>query len=107
MCTAKSDRVTSSVMSYGPVTVTGDGVSIAVWVVPGTSRASIDGIHGDKVKIRVTSPARRGRANDEVAGMLADALGAKVVLETGMRSRSKTFHVSITDVDDVRGKLGV
>jgi len=39
--------------------------------------------------------------------MLADALGAKVVLEAGMRSRSKTFHVSITDVDHVREKLGV
>lgn len=39
--------------------------------------------------------------------MLADALGAKVVLEAGMRSRSKTFHVSIADVDRVREKLGV
>lgn len=39
--------------------------------------------------------------------MLADALGAKVVQEAGMRSRSKTFHVSITDVDDVREKLGL
>ena len=94
-------------MSDGPFTVTEDGVSIAVWVVPGSSRASIDGLHGERVKIRVISPARRGRANDEVAGMLADALGAKVVLEAGMRSRSKTFHVSITDVDDVREKLDV
>lgn len=94
-------------MTDSPFTVAEDGVSIAVWVVPGSSRASIDGLHGEKVKIRVTSPARRGKANDEVAGMLADALGARVVLQAGMRSRSKTFHVSITNVDDVREKLGV
>ena len=39
--------------------------------------------------------------------MLAYALGARVVLQAGMRSRSKTFHVSITDVDHLREKLGV
>lgn len=39
--------------------------------------------------------------------MLADVLGAKVALEAGMRSRSKTFHVSITDVDALREKLGL
>ncbi|MFP3881007.1 MAG: DUF167 domain-containing protein [Actinomycetota bacterium] len=94
-------------MADAPLTATEDGVSIAVWVVAGSSRASIDGLHGERVKIRVTSPARQGRANDEVAGMLADALGAKVVLEAGMRSRSKTFHVFITDVDHVREKLGL
>lgn len=94
-------------MADGPFTATEDGVSVAVWVVAGSSRASIDGLHGERLKIRVTSPARQGRANEEVAGMLADALGAKVVLEAGMRSRSKTFHVSITDVDHVREKLGV
>lgn len=82
-------------------------MSIAVWVVAGSSRAAIDGLHGERLKIRVTSPARQGRANEEVAGMLADALGAKVVLEAGMRSRSKTFHVSITDVARVREKLGI
>lgn len=80
---------------------------IAVWVVAGASRAAIDGLHGERVKIRVTSPPQQGRANDEVARMLADALGAEVVLESGMRSRAKTFRVSITDEDVVREKLGI
>ncbi len=87
--------------------VTESGVEVTVWVVPGSSRASIDGIHGDKLKVRVVSPPVGGKANTEVAHMLEDATGAAFTLIRGMRSRIKVFQVTGTDVDTVRRKLGL
>lgn len=84
-----------------------DGVRIAVWVVPGSSRSVIDGRHGDRLKIRVTSPAVGGKATAEVARLLSEVLDAEVTLRAGMRGRSKVFEVSKTDVDSVRRMLGV
>jgi len=86
---------------------TEDGVTIAVWVVPGSSRSVIVGRHGDRLKIRVTSPAVGGKASAEVARLLSEVLDAKVTLRAGMRGRSKVFEVSKTDIDSVRRKLGL
>jgi uncharacterized protein len=94
-------------MSEDPLTATGDGVAIAVWVVPGSSRAAIDGRHGGRLKIRVTSPPEGGKANADVARLLSDVLDAKVTLRAGMRTRSKVFEVSKTDIDKVRQQLGL
>ena len=90
-----------------PVAETDGGVSVAVWVVPGSSRSRVDGVHGDRVKIRVTAPPEGGRANDEVVRLLQDLLGGQVRLESGMRRRSKVFVVSPADVNAVRRKLGL
>jgi len=82
-----------------------DGVAISVWVVPGSSRAVIDGPHGNRLKVRVQSPAEGGRANREVERLLGDALDSEVRLKTGMRGRSKVFVVTKTDMSAVRRKL--
>ena len=39
-----------------------DGALVAVRAVPGASRAKVDGLHGDEVRIRVCSPPVDGRA---------------------------------------------
>jgi uncharacterized protein (TIGR00251 family) len=83
------------------------GVAISVWVVPGASRAAIDGLYGDKVKIRVTSPPEGGRANEEAGRILESVIGRPVTLVRGMRSRAKVFQVTGDDVDTVRRKLGL
>jgi uncharacterized protein (TIGR00251 family) len=94
-------------VSDTPLTPIGDGVAISVWVVPGSSRSAIDGRHGNRLKIRVTSPPEGGKANDEVARLLSDVLGASVTIRSGMRGRSKVFQVSKADFDTVRRKLGL
>jgi len=82
------------------------GPTVSVWVVPGASRAAIDGLYGDRVKVRVTSPPEGGRANDEATRLLRSALGQQVSLVSGMRSRAKLFQVTTgDDVDTVRRKL--
>ena len=69
------------------------GFEVDVWVVPGASRDSIDGTYGDTLKVRVRTPADRGRANDAVASLLAAHFGAPVTLLRGPTSRAKTFRV--------------
>jgi uncharacterized protein (TIGR00251 family) len=82
-------------------------LAIAVWVVPGSSRSTIDGLHGDRLKVRVAAPPEEGRANEEVARLLGEALGARVTFKTGMRGRAKVFEVSQSDMEAVRRKLGL
>lgn len=71
---------------------------VAVRVAPGASRAVVDGLHGDEVRIRVCSPPVDGRATEEVAQVLAQALGLRprqVTLLSGRTSRSKRFAVAL------------
>ena len=94
-------------VSHAILTETETGVAIAVWVVPGSSRSQVDGPHGDRLKVRVSSPPEGGRANDEVAELLARLLGAEVTLAAGMRGRAKVFEVNRMGIGDVRAKLGL
>jgi hypothetical protein len=73
-----------------------DGFEVDVWVVPGSSRDSIDGGHGDALKVRVSAPPDRGRANAAVAALLSSHFGAPATLVRGETSRRKTFHLSIS-----------
>ena len=43
--------------------------------MPGSSRESIDGWIGEALKVRVTAPAERGKANAAVEKAVAAALG--------------------------------
>ena len=42
-----------------------DGVTIPVLVVPGASRREVVGVHGDRLRVRVTAPPEKGRASEE------------------------------------------
>lgn len=91
----------------GVVNNTDAGALIEVWVVPGASQSSIVGVHGSSVKIRVSSPAEGGKANQEVARLLSKEFHAKVTLVKGMTSRRKMFQVSGVDADFIVRKLGL
>jgi uncharacterized protein (TIGR00251 family) len=72
-----------------------------VKVVPGSSRDQIVGWLGDALKIKVTAPPEKGRANEAVIGLLADHLGIgadAVEIESGHSSPSKI--VAINGLDD-------
>jgi len=76
------------------LTPTPDGTLIRVWLVPGSSRDAIDGVHGDAIKVRVTAPPERGRANAAAVDLLEGRLGFPVRLVGGRSSRRKTFEVA-------------
>lgn len=48
---------------------------LPVKVVPGSSRSGIAGWLGDTLRVRVTAPPERGKANAAVESLLTKALG--------------------------------
>lgn len=70
------------------------GTLIDVWVVPGASRDEIVGEHDGALKVRVTAPPERGKANEAVARLLAELLpGHRVTVVAGMSGRRKQVLV--------------
>jgi uncharacterized protein (TIGR00251 family) len=81
---------------------------VRVHAQPGAGRSQVVGRHGDALKIRVAAPPEGGRANDAVAKLLADTLGAAakdVELVGGASSRQKRFLVKGVELDDARRVL--
>jgi hypothetical protein len=84
-------------------------VRIAVKVVPKSSRDELAGWIGDALKVRVTAPPERGRANTAVHALLATALGLptdRLRLVAGATSPRKVFEVDGLDEAEVRRRLG-
>ena len=50
-------------------------IKLAIKVVPASSRSCIAGWLGETLKVRVTAPAERGKANAAVEVTIAEALG--------------------------------
>lgn len=77
----------------------GDGVAVKVKVQPRASKTAIVGMHGDSLKISLTSPPVDGEANDACIALFAKLLRvpkSKVLILTGQKSRIKV--IKITDV---------
>lgn len=73
-----------------------DGTIIKVWLVPGASRERIIGLHGDALKVAVTAPAEKGRANRHMVRVLAKALqtsASSILLVSGASSRDKRMLI--------------
>jgi uncharacterized protein YggU (UPF0235/DUF167 family) len=79
-----------------------------VKVVPASSRDAVAGWLGETLKVRVTAPAERGRANAAVEALLADALGvpresARVV--AGRSSPRKVVEIAGLSEAEVHRRL--
>ena len=81
---------------------------LPVKVVPGSSRDAIAGWLGETLKVRVSAPAERGKANAAVEAILAEALGvsknsARVI--RGKTSSRKIVEIVGRSESEVRGRL--
>lgn len=77
-------------------------------VSPGASSASVVGRHGAAWKLRVAAAPERGRANDAVVHLLADALGIAprdVAIVAGHTARDKVATVAGIDSDETERRL--
>jgi hypothetical protein len=79
-----------------------------VKAIPGSSRNGVAGWLGDTLKVRVTAPAERGKANAAVEAIIAEALGistacARVV--AGKASPRKVVEVSGLSEAEVHRRL--
>jgi uncharacterized protein (TIGR00251 family) len=76
-----------------------NGVVVAVWVVPRSSRDEITGLHAGALRVRVTAPPEQGRANAAAASLVAGMLGGREgVVLSGATSRRKRIFVAGIDV---------
>jgi hypothetical protein len=69
---------------------------ISVTVSPGAARTELVGRHGDGWKARVAAPPERGRANDALVELLADALAvprSSVRVVAGLAAKQKFVEV--------------
>lgn len=69
---------------------------VAIRVKPGSSRARVGGLHGDRLVVAVSARAVDGAATQAALAALADALGVRrrhVTLVSGATSRDKVVEV--------------
>lgn len=67
---------------------------LAVHAQPGARCDQIAGLHGGRLKVKVSAPPEDGRANERIIDLLAAAFGLKrrqVMLVSGQASRVKEF----------------
>jgi len=86
------------------------GVVFTVKVVPGASRTEISGIMGDKLKIKVSAPAEKGKVNRCLVEFLAKTIGVKksdVSIISGQTSRSKQIRVLGISDESLRDRFKV
>ena len=85
-----------------------EGCVVSVRAQPGARNNRIVGEHGGAIKVAVTAPPDRGRANAAIADVLAKALGCKtsqIELLAGPTSRNKTFLIRGTKPDQLRSRI--
>lgn len=76
--------------------------------MPGAKRDAVAGWLGEALKIRVSAPPEKGKANHAVLRVLAEALGVDVravQLESGATSRRKRVAIEGLDEADVRARI--
>jgi len=82
---------------------------LRVRVTPAAGRDGLLGWQGDLLRLSVTAPAERGRANEAVLRLLADALGLprqRLRIVRGHTSRQKVIAIEGLDEAELRARLG-
>jgi uncharacterized protein len=84
------------------------GVVVPVLAQLGSRRDGIIGERSGAVRIAVTAPPEKGKANEAIQSVLALALGCKasqVTLLSGTTSRRKRFLIEGMTADDLARRL--
>ena len=83
-------------------------MKLAIKAVPASSRNGLAGWLGNSLKVRVTAPAERGKANAAIEAVLAEALGiamSRVRVVAGGASPRKVVEISGLTNDQVHERL--
>jgi uncharacterized protein (TIGR00251 family) len=81
---------------------------LKVKVVPGSSKSVIAGWLEDTLKVRVTAPPEKGKANKAVEGLIADSLElsrSSVTVISGRTSPNKTIELKGITITQAQAKL--
>lgn len=97
-------------MAVGCLTETPEGVILNVKAQPRSSKAGIDGLLGDAVKVRIRCAPVDGKANKELVETLADAFDlpkSMVVFKSGETSKTKRILLKGVTSARVREVMGL
>jgi uncharacterized protein len=81
---------------------------LSVTVSPSAARSELVGRHGDGWKARIAAPPERGRANQALVELLAEALGvprSEVRVVAGQTAKAKVVEVDGLEAEDVERRL--
>jgi uncharacterized protein len=81
--------------------------TLPVKVVPGASCSRITGRYGDGIKVQVAAAPERGKANEAMIDLLAEAFGIKrnqVTIVSGHTQPRKIVQIDIPEAD-LKAKL--
>ena len=82
----------------------GDAWILPVYVQPGARRERVVGVHGDAIKVAVSAPPEKGRANTALRALLARELGVRpsaVAIVSGRTGRRKEVRIEGLSADAV------
>ncbi len=85
-----------------------EGTAIKIRAQPGAKTNAILGERNGAIRVAVTAAPERGKANDAIIEVLAEALKCRrsaIRLLSGLTSRDKTFLVSGMTPEAVRDRL--
>ncbi len=84
------------------------GVILPVRAQPGARRSAITGEHDNMLKVSVTAPPDKGKANQAIAQVLCEALslsGSQVELLSGAAARTKRFLVRSVTIEELQQRI--
>ena len=87
-----------------------DFIKIDVKVVPGAKKNRVVGWYGKAIKVQVSAPPEKGKANSAVAEVLAEFLGirsSQIVLASGAANPRKQFRLSGLTLEQLNDKMQV
>jgi uncharacterized protein (TIGR00251 family) len=85
-------------------------LTLKIHLQPRASRDGVDGLHGDRVKVRVTAPPLGGKANTALKGFIARKLKlppSHIEIIAGQQSREKLLRISGISRKEVERALGI
>jgi uncharacterized protein len=90
------------------LTAHSQGTIVLIRAQPGARKNAIVGSHAGALRVSVSAPPEKGKANAAIQALLADAFGCKasqVGLLSGETSRQKRFLIMGLAPDELRNRL--
>jgi uncharacterized protein len=81
---------------------------VQVKVVPGSSRNRVTGKYGEGLKVQVSAPPEKGKANEAVRELLAEFFGvpeSQVILVSGQTQPRKVFRIDGLDDAAIKTRI--